>query len=212
MNFIDKEIENYCVDKSSWPSSLCQSIQDYTLDQEHWSQMLTGKMEASFLGFLIRAIGATRVLEFGTFTGYSALSMAENLPEHGEIITIDNDSRIQKIAQGFWDKSAHGKKIKPILSNGIEALEKIQGEFDFVFIDADKVNYKNYLSFSLSRLSKKGIVALDNMLWSGRVLTNEQEKSTQAIKELNDYIASRDDLFKTLLPIRDGIFLVQKLS
>ncbi len=211
MKFIEPKLEEYCIEKSSAPSDDCDKIQKYTLKEEHWSQMLTGKMEASFIGFLLRIIKAKRVLEFGTYTGYSALAMAENLPTDGEVVTIEIDKRIQAVAQGFWDKSQHGKKITSLLTTGLEAFEQIQGNFDFVFIDADKVNYMSYFKFSLERLNQGGIIAVDNVLWSGKVITDDDEKSTIAIRELNDYIASRNDIYKTLTPIRDGIFLIQKI-
>lgn len=210
MKFIDERLEEYCILKSSTPSDDCQKIQDYTLKNEHWSQMLTGMLEGSFLGFLLRMINAKRVLEFGTYTGYSALAMAENIAENGVIFSIDKDARIQKIAQEFWDKSKHGHKIKAISSDGLKSLEKLEGNFDFVFIDADKINYQNYLNFSLDRLNSGGIMAIDNVLWSGKVITDDNEKSTIAIRELNDHLEKREDLYKTLVPIRDGIFLIQK--
>lgn len=210
MNFIDEKLEEYCISKSSLPSSDCEEIQKYTLENEHWSVMLTGKMEASFLGFLIRLINAKRVLEFGTFTGYSALSMAENLPEDGEIITLERDPRLHKLSREFWDKSPHGSKIKSHLGDALNILEKVEGNFDFAFIDADKVNYLNYLNFTLERLNPNGMIAIDNVLWSGKVLGDDQDKSTVAIRKLNDHLANREDLYITMLPIRDGITLIQK--
>ena len=211
MKFIDPAIEEYCINKSTIPDGVCEEIQKYTLENEHWSVMLTGAMEGSFLGFLLRLNKAKRVLEFGTFTGYSALAMAQSLPEDGQVITFDKDARLHKLSREFWAKSVHGKKITGILGHAVEEMDKLEGEFDFVFIDADKVNYKKYLDFSLSRLSTKGMIAIDNVLWSGRVVTDEdQEKSTIALREINDYLASREDLYVTLTPIRDGIFLIQK--
>jgi len=210
MNFIDKEIENYCIKKSSGPSSLCEEIQNYTFDNEHWSVMLTGKLEASILGFFLRITDAKRVLEFGTYTGYSALAMAENLPEDGEVVTLERDPRIQNIAKGFWERSPHGTKIKPLRGEGLELLDKIEGLFDFIFIDADKINYQKYLDFSLQKLNPRGMIAIDNTLWSGKVISDNQEESTIAIRKLNDGLAKREDLYCSLLPIRDGIFLIQK--
>lgn len=211
MKFIDEKIEQYCVEKSSTPSSNCDEIQKYTLEKEHWAQMLTGKMEASFIGFLIRSHSVKRVLEFGTFTGYSALAMAESLPQSGEVVTLDKDPRVQEVAKSFWKKSPHGNKITPLLGEAQDLLSNIKGSFDLIFIDADKVNYLNYLKYSLEKLSKGGIILIDNVLWSGKVIGDDQSKSTQAIREVNDYIQSSKNLYSTLLPIRDGIFLVQKI-
>lgn len=222
MKFIDERIENYSVEKSEKPSAAVDAIESYTRANVHGSQMLIGKLEASLLGFLLRSIQAKNVLELGTFTGYSALAMAENLPDDGKLITIDISETTVQLAKQFWAKSSHGKKIESRLGPGIQVLQSMQKEtpnlrFDLVFIDADKRNYKSYLETTLDLLSEKGLIVIDNVLWSGRVLpaldTNDntdEHRNTQFIRELNDYLASRTDLYCTLLPIRDGMFLVQK--
>ncbi len=210
MKFIEPALENYCIEKSTKPSKVCEEIKEYTLKNEAASVMLTGEMEASFLGFFIRLIGAKRVLEFGTFTGYSALAMAENLPDDGEVITMDKDPRILQLAQSFWNKSPHGKKIAVMAGDAHENMLKIKGEFDFVFIDADKGGYMNYLKYSLEKLSPKGMIAIDNVLWSGKVITDDNETSTRNIRKVNDFVAAHPELYATLVPIRDGIFIIQK--
>jgi caffeoyl-CoA O-methyltransferase len=208
--FIDEKIENYCISKSSTPSKNADRIEDYTKTNVPMSQMLTGKMEASVLGFLIRSTKAKRVLEIGTYTGYSALCMAENLPKNGIVYTLDIDEKTTALAKVFWAKSPHGKKIKSILSPAKEGLLKIKGKFDFIFIDADKVNYLDYFKICLNKLTSNGIIAVDNVLWSGKVLDPKDEE-TRAICALNEYISSKKGFYKTLLPIRDGIFLVKKI-
>lgn len=222
MKFIDERIENYSVEKSEKPSAAVDAIESYTRANVHGSQMLIGKLEASLLGFLLRSIKAKNVLELGTFTGYSALAMAENLPDDGKLITIDISETTVQLAKQFWAKSSHGKKIESRLGPGIQVLQSMQKEtpnlrFDLVFIDADKRNYKSYLETSLDLLSEKGLIVIDNVLWSGRVLpaldtsdNTDEHRNTQFIRELNDYLATRTDLYCTLLPIRDGMFLVQK--
>lgn len=210
LHLIDNKIETYSVFHSTRPSKYCQAIFDYTLKHVPYSQMLIGELEASFLGFLIGLIKAKRVLEIGCYTGYSALAMAERLAGNGEVITLDLDPENTKIAQEFWKKSPDGSKVKLILGNALESLQKLTGSFDFVFIDADKTNYKNYLLKVLPMLSQKGMIAADNCLWGGEVLkTHSQEKDTKAIIEFNDYVKNRKDLHSVLLPIRDGIFLIQ---
>ena len=210
IKFIDEKIENYCISKSSAPSKNADRIEVYTKANVPMSQMLTGKMEASLLGFLIRSTKAKRVLEIGTYTGYSALCMAENLPKNGVVYTLDIDEKTTALAKSFWAKSPHGKKIKSILSPAKEGLLKIKGNFDFIFIDADKVNYLDYFKISLNKLTANGMIAVDNVLWSGKVLDPKDEE-TRAICALNNYIASKKGFYKTLLPIRDGIFLVKKI-
>lgn len=217
MQLVDKKIEDYCIEKSDLPSADCERIETYTRANVPGSQMLIGKMEASFIGFLLRSIGAKRILELGTFTGYSALTMAENLPADGEIITVDINESTVSLAQGFWKQSSHGSKIKSRLGSGLDIIPTLKGPFDFVFIDADKRNYIDYLKLTVPLLSPQGIIVLDNALWSGKVLPdaepdkNEQgDRNTEFIRLVNDYIAKDSGLYGTLLPIRDGMFLVRK--
>lgn len=219
MQLIDKNIEDYCITKSNLPSPDCGKIEDYTRANIHGAQMLIGKIEASFMGFLLRSIGATRVLELGTFTGYSALAMAENLPENGEVITIDINKETAALAQEFWNQSSHGDKIKSYLGNALEVIPKLHGQFDFVFIDADKRNYIEYLKLTLPLLSSQGMIVIDNVLWSGRVVPGSEssgnqlhDRNTDFIREFNDYIVKEPALYGTLLPIRDGMFLVKKMN
>jgi caffeoyl-CoA O-methyltransferase len=217
MNLINSEILDYCIEKSNRPSSDCNQIEDYTRQNVHGAQMLIGKMEASILGFLLRSISAKRILELGTFTGYSALTMAENLPENGEVITVDVNEKTVTLAKQFWANSKHGYKIKSILGEGLKIIPTLEGEFDLVFIDADKRNYLNYLNLVLPMLSKQGMIVIDNVLWSGRVLpgaekdSEEEHRNTKFIREVNDYISSNTALYATLLPVRDGMFLIKKL-
>lgn len=217
MGFVDKKIEDYCIAKSTLPSVDCDRIETYTKANVHGAQMLIGKMEASFMGFLLRSIEAKRVLELGTFTGYSALTMAENLPQDGEVITVDVNQETVALAKTFWEQSNHGHKIKSMLGSGLEIIPTLVGAFDFVFIDADKKNYIEYLKLTVPMLSPKGMIVLDNTLWSGRVVPDTEaeghkliDSNTEFIRMVNDYIANNPELYGTLLPVRDGMFLVRK--
>lgn len=217
MQITDKKIEEYCISKSNIPSSDCQGIEEYTRANVHGAGMLIGKMEASFIGFLLRSIKAKRVLELGTFTGYSALTMAENLPENGEVITVDINKETVDLALGFWAKSAHGHKIKSKMGSGLDIIPTLTGKFDFVFIDADKRNYIDYLKLTVPMLSENGIIVIDNVLWSGQVLPGSEstgndlrDRNTDFIRLVNDYVAESTDLYGTLMPVRDGMFLIQK--
>jgi len=218
MQFIDKKIEDYCISKSNRPSHECDLIEVYTKENVFGAQMLIGKMEASLLGFLLRSIKAKRVLELGTFTGYSALAMAENLPASGEVITIDINQKTVDLAKSFWTKSQHGHKIKSLLGSGLEVIKDLEGPFDFVFIDADKRNYIDYLKLTIPLLSSQGMIVIDNVLWDAKVLPDYQldksehrDRNTEFIRMVNDYVAEAPDLYGTLLPIRDGMFLIQKI-
>ncbi len=210
-SFRETETINYCVAHSSTPCKLADELEAYTKKEVPMSQMLIGKLEASLLGMLIRLGKVKRVLEFGTFTGYSALVMAEQLPEDGELITLDLNEETTRIAQSFWDRSEHGKKIKSFVGPALENIKNIKGSFDFVFIDADKLNYPNYLELGLERLSPGGMIVCDNMLWSGKVYDeNIQDEDTLAIRTLNQKLKQREDLYTSLLPIRDGMHLIMK--
>jgi caffeoyl-CoA O-methyltransferase len=204
-----ENIENYCVQMSTTPSADCAAIYDFTQKNVPMAQMLIGPMVGSVLGFLVHSVCAERVLEIGCFTGYSALVMAERLPSDGEVITLDINQETTDVAQHFWNKSRHGKKIKPIVGPALESLEKLKGPFDFIFIDADKTNYPKYFEKALELISPSGIIALDNCLRDGRVLEENPDEGTQAIRDLSISISKRRDLIKTLLPVRDGLLLVQ---
>jgi len=217
MKFIDPTLEKYCIDHSARPSHLNAELFDKTHETQDMPQMLVGEMEASFLGFLIRSASVKRVLEIGTFTGYSALAMAADLPEDGELITLDVDPNSVKLAKEFWDRAPWGRKIQSVLGPALETIPKLQGQFDLVFIDADKENYKNYLDLILPRLSGNGMVVVDNVLWSGKVVEGSKyddhspSTATKALREFNDYIKGRGDLYATMLPVRDGLYLIKRI-
>lgn len=204
------DIERYCVEHSTVPGEKVRELGEFTRQSIHGSNMLIGEMEASVLTFLIKLGNVKKVLELGTYTGYSALAMAEQLPPDGKVVTIDINPETTKIAQKYWDESPHGKKIQLILKPGLEALKDIQESFDLIFIDADKNNYSNYLDWALEHLSPKGFIVSDNTLWKGKVLTPGLDKQTDSIIAHNVKAKNLTGYVKTLLPIRDGMYLIQK--
>lgn len=205
------ELEDYCETHSSSPSALCAEIDAYTQKNFELARMIIGSWHASFLQFLITTTRAQRVLEIGTFTGYSALAMAEALPADGEVVTVDVNSETTQLACSFWDKSVAGKKIKPLVKPALDALAELTGEFDLIFIDADKENVRSYFEGGLRLLSPHGFVAVDNSFMDGKVLNSKiTNKSVQAMAEFNDYIVARKDVRKVLINIRDGLYLIAK--
>ena len=171
--------------------------------------MLVGPLEAAFLKTLIQAIGAQRVLEIGTFTGYSALAMAEALPDDGQVITCEIDPDTASMAHTFWDRSPYGKKIEVRIGPALDTLTTLSGSFDLIFIDADKINYVGYYRRGLELLSPRGVILIDNVLWSGDVLNETSpDPSTAAIQELNRFVASDPRVLAVLLPLRDGVFMI----
>ena len=173
--------------------------------------MLTGVVEGRFLEQLVFVLQARRVLELGTYSGYSSLSMAAGLPEGGHIDTCEVEPQHAEVAQRYIDRSPYRDRITIHLGPALETIERLGGEWDFVFIDADKVNYASYYEALLPRLSPTGLMALDNTLWSGRVLDEEDDsESTVAIRELNDRIAADERVVAVQLTVRDGVTLVRR--
>lgn len=204
-------IDAYCLRHTTAPDALLDELAAYTYAHCKLPQMLTGAVEGTFLRMLLQACGARRVLEIGTFTGYSALSMAAGLPADGELITCDIDQDTNAIAQSFWARSPHGAKIKPMLGPALETIGALPTDmrFDFAFIDADKENYVNYYDALLPKLKSGGLLAADNTLWSGKVL-DPKEKSDHAIVAFNQHVARDPRVDHVLLSVRDGVMLVRK--
>ncbi len=210
MLLVADEIDRYCHARTRGESTLLQEVSAYTKSQRSDSGMLTGRSEGQLLKLLTQSTGARRVLEIGTFTGYSALSFAEGLPEDGHIVTCEVNPENAAIAQSFFNKSPHGSKIELKLGPALETLSTLNAGFDLVFIDADKENYPAYYEASLALLRKGGLLIIDNSLWSGKVLNPTTPEAT-AIATLNDRIASDTRIENVLLTVRDGINLVRKL-
>jgi caffeoyl-CoA O-methyltransferase len=174
--------------------------------------MLTGHLEGRFLKMLVAISGAKRVLEIGTYTGYSALSMAEALPPDGRITTCEIDERHAALARRHIGESPYADKIEVRVAPALETIASLEGEFDMVFIDADKTGYRAYYDAVLPRLSARGFIAIDNVLWSKRVIDDrERDASTVALRELNDFIASDKRVESVMVPIRDGVTLVRRV-
>jgi caffeoyl-CoA O-methyltransferase len=210
MSFIPSEIEDYCIKHSSKLSDTAQKLFTFTKQSVHGSNMLIGEIEGSFIQFMIRVSRAKNVLEFGTYTGFSALLFAEALPADGKVTTLDINSETSKIAQSFWDQSPDGKKIKQILGHALDSVTLIDEKFDFIFIDADKNNYINYLQWSLEHLNTNGFIISDNTLWKGKVTEKSMDKQTFSIHTHNEFASNLNGYTLSLLPIRDGMFLITK--
>jgi caffeoyl-CoA O-methyltransferase len=210
MSFIvDEQLEEYAERHTTAPDPLLAELAEETKATMAAPQMLTGPIEGRFLELLVHGSGAKRILEIGTFTGYSALSMAAALPAGGRIDTLDIEPKHAEVAQRYFDRSPHGSKITLHLGPAIETIASLSGEFDLVFIDADKTSYDSYYEAVLPRLSERGLIAIDNTLWSGKVLDPPDEDS-KALAALNDKIAADERVVAVQLTIRDGVTLVRK--
>ncbi len=172
--------------------------------------MLSGPIVGSLLQTLVAVTGARRVLEIGMFTGFSALMMAAALPDDGRLITCDVNPKTIAFAKHYFERSPHGHKIEVREGPALDTIATLGGPFDFVFIDADKENYAAYYDATLPLLSQRGIIAVDNVLWSGRVL-NPKEESDRAMVAFNDHVRNDPRVACTLLSVRDGVMLIRKL-
>jgi caffeoyl-CoA O-methyltransferase len=212
MSFIVPEkIDAYAEAHTTPPEPLMAELAEETRTTLEAPGMLTGVVEGRFLEQLVFALQARRVLELGTYSGYSSLSMAAGLPEGGHIDTCEVETQHAEVAQRYIDQSPYRDRITIHLGPALETIERLGGEWDFVFIDADKVNYASYYEALLPRLSPTGLMALDNTLWSGRVLHEEDDsESTVAIRELNDRIAADERVVAVQLTVRDGVTLVRR--
>jgi caffeoyl-CoA O-methyltransferase len=205
------EIEEYAAAHTTQPPRYLQELADETRATLRSPQMLTGTIEGRFLELLVHGLQAKRVLELGTYSGYSSLSMAAGLPEGGHIDTCEFDETHAEVAKRHIAASPFADRITVHLGPALETIPKLEGEFDFVFVDADKTNYMNYYEALLPRLAENGLIAFDNTLWSGRVLDeNDQDEDTKAFRELNDRLATDDRVVAVQLTVRDGVTLVRR--
>lgn len=209
LTLVPEQIEAYAEAHTEPPAAIFEELRKETYAQMSMPQMQVGRIEGSFLRLLVRISRAKRILEVGMFTGYSALMMAEGLPEDGELITCDINPKAEAMARRTFAKSPHGRKIKIRMGPALETIKTVKGPFDLVFLDADKENYSNYYDAVLPLLRPGGLLVADNVLWSGRVL-DPKEESDRAIVAFNDKVAKDSRVEKVLLSVRDGMMLALK--
>jgi caffeoyl-CoA O-methyltransferase len=210
MSFIVPEpLEAYAAAHSEPLPAYFAEIEAYTQAHTEAPQMLTGPLEAAFLRLLVGLLGAKRVLEIGTFTGYSALAMAEALPEEGELITCELNPRTAEAARAHFGQVAAGRRIHLREGPALETLRTLTGPFDLVFLDADKENYLRYYEAVLPLLRPGGLIAADNTLWSGRVL-EPKAQTDLALVAFNEAVAKDPRVEKVMVTLRDGVTLIRK--
>lgn len=209
MFVVDDRLEEYASDHTTPLPNLLENLKAETYASMQSPQMLSGQLEGTLLQFLVALSGAKRVLEIGMFTGFSAQMMAAALPEDGELITCDVNPQAEQMASRYFEQSPHGDKIKILMGPALETLKTVEGPFHLVFIDADKPNYTNYYERALELLSDDGLIAVDNVLWSGRVL-DPKEESDHAIAAFNKHVQADPLVKNVLLTIRDGLLLIRR--
>ena len=210
MSFIvEPAVEEYAEAHSSPDGELFERLAAETREKSEAPQMMVGLLEGQFLGALVRSTRAKRVLELGTFTGYSSISMALALPADGQVITCDVNEETTEIARRYAVEAGVAERIEYRLGPALETIAQLDGEFDVVFIDADKPNYLNYYEATVPKLSPNGLMILDNTLWSGRVADpDEDDENTRAIRTVNDRVRDDPRVRNVLLTVRDGMNLV----
>jgi len=208
-DLVSPDVEAYAEAHSAAESEICRQLREETYATMERPGMLTGPLEGAFLKMTVQLVRAKRVLEIGTFTGYSALSMAEALPEDGRITTCEIDPRPAALAQRYFARSPHGRKIDVRLGPALETLRDLTGPYDVIFIDADKAGYVEYYQRALDLLSPEGVILVDNVLWNGDVLLQPPpDRSTAAIQELNRLVARDERVTCMLVTIRDGVLMI----
>jgi caffeoyl-CoA O-methyltransferase len=208
-SFINEAVEKFAHDHTEPESDLFLRLRDETYRDMNCPQMQVGRIEGRFLKMLVRLTGARRILEIGMFTGYSALMMAEGLPEDGKIITCDVDPKAEAIARRYFSESPYGRKIEIRMGPALETVKTISGPLDMVFIDADKGNYSNYYEAVLPRVRPGGLIVADNVLWSGRVL-HPESPDDHAIVAFDNLVQSDPRVENVSLTVRDGMMLAWK--
>lgn len=208
--YLPEELARYVEENVGPVSPLLEELERETRENTDRPGMLTGRMEGALLRMLVRVLEARKVVEIGTFTGYSALMMAEGLPPNGELVTCEVSEEYASIARRYFRKSPHGSKIRLALAPALDTLRGIPGgSVDFVFIDADKELYIRYYEESLRILRSGGVIVADNVLWYGQVLS-PQDEQTRAIVEFNRQVKADGRVEKVMLPVRDGVYLIRK--
>ncbi|UNY97358.1 O-methyltransferase [Zhouia spongiae] len=209
MHFISAELENYIAEHSENEPKLLQELDRETHLKVLQPRMLSGHFQGRVLSILSKLIYPKNILEIGTYTGYSAICLAEGLQKGGKLHTIDNNEELYDLQRRYFDKSGYGEQIIQHLGNALDIIPGIEPDFDLVFIDADKENYTNYFDLVIDKMNPGGIILSDNVLWSGKILkeTKPNDKSTIALKAYNKKLKEDPRVETVLLPVRDGLTL-----
>ena len=209
---LDEALTTYLRNRGVRESNEARELREVTLAENEWSRMQISPEQGAFLSLMVRLTGAKRIVEIGTFTGYSALWMAEALPADGKIEACDISEEWTSFGRAYWEKAGVSEKIQTHIAPALETLEAwIESEnppvFDMAFIDADKENYEGYFEACLKLVRPGGLIAVDNVLWGGSVLDEEKDESTTAIVQFNESRTHDDRVHLAMTPIGDGLTL-----
>ena len=212
MEIINQQAQQYAEKYTSPEDALLKEVYDFTVKNHPKHHMISGPLQGRFLEMVSCMLRPKRILEIGTFTGYSALCLAKGLQDDGELHTIELREQDAQHAKGFFDRSFFSEKIILHIGDALEIVGEINDQWDLVFIDADKENYINYFNLVLPNVKQNGFILADNVFFHGAVLEKEiKGKSAKAIQAFNDFLLTRTDVEKMILPLRDGLMLIRKL-
>jgi caffeoyl-CoA O-methyltransferase len=204
------DVEAYAQAHSIPESEWCRALREETMRTMPFAEMMVGPLEGAVLKMMVQLVRASRVLEIGMFTGYSALCFAEALPDEGTVITCEIDEKSAAIARRYFALSPFGRKIHVEMGPALETMQRLAGPFDVIFVDADKQNYLNYYRRAVELLAPGGVILIDNVLWDGEVIhESPPDERTAAIQQLNRTIASDSGVTAVMLTVRDGLFVVR---
>ena len=212
MEFLEQNLSNYIVAHTSESAILLQELERETNLKVLMPRMISGHFQGRVLSMLSKMIRPKNILEIGTYTGYSALCLAEGLVPDGQLLTIDINAELEELVRKYFNKSNYKNQIEYIIADAMNYLKTIQGKFDIVFIDADKENYQQYYDMIIDHVNPGGYIITDNVLWSGKVVAELKkiDKDTQAILNFNAFVQADNRVENVLFPIRDGLLIARK--
>ncbi len=212
MDFIDHKLLTYAEEHSDNESALLKELNRETYSKVLYSRMLSGHLQGRCLAMFSNMIQPNSILEIGTYTGYSALCLAEGLTKDGKLITIDINDELADMVKQYIDRSTYKGQIEAICGDAIKIIPQLNLKFDLVFIDADKQNYNNYYDLVFDKVNTGGYIIADNVLWSGHVIEDEEnfDDDTKHIHEFNKKVKQDERVSKVLMPIRDGLLVIRK--
>ncbi len=211
MEFINPDILAYSEAHTTPESDLLKRINRHTHANVMMPRMLSGHLQGRLLSMFSHMLRPRRILEIGTYTGYSALCMAEGLVPDGKLITIDINEELEDSVRKYFAESGYNDRIDFRVGNAVTIIPELQEKFDLVFIDADKENYSRYYDLVIDSVNLNGIILADNVLWSGKVLQDKPDKDTRAILGFNEKVSKDSRVESVLLPVRDGIMILRKV-
>lgn len=208
MEITNKKISEYTESFTTDEPEIIKELLKASEQDLEYIDMLSGRQTGMLLKFLVSISGAKRILEIGTFTGYSAIMMADALPEDGELITCEMNERYRRISDSFFAREPYRTKIKQKMGNALDIIPGLEGRFDLIYLDADKVNYPDYYRLAKEKIVPGGLIVVDNVLWGGDVLAQKNQKAS-AIHQMNEIIRDDDEVEQLMLPLRDGVTIVK---